>query len=223
MIWGVGEVLRLKAKPVSEIVYLAPFACECPIKEITAVKLDARFGGQNFHNATASGFINSGDHAKMTRKFICDPVMIISIGKLELLVGLTYAGTYCGGFAEIKWSAPDRCNFTRWNEVFVHRSELAGMESYQMTENVPSSLPCKVEVTVVSQVDDGRTVCLGTIDKFEFVFVRERVGSRNGKISWISLLPILAVVSELQGRPLLIDARDCFPKHLVKSTQTAMQ
>src|SRR5690349_14964758 len=86
VIWRIWEVLRLQAETGPMLVNGATLAFVRRIQKITAIKLQARFSSQDFHEYARGRLVNRSDQLQVFSLPVEHPVMIVTSTKLQLLV-----------------------------------------------------------------------------------------------------------------------------------------
>src|ERR1700737_2760669 len=105
VVWRIWKVLRLQADTGPVLVGGAALAYVCAIEKITAIKLQARFGCQDFHEPSRGWLVERGDQLQVFSLTIEHPVMIVTLSKLQLFVVVLDSSPDRSRFVEIERSA----------------------------------------------------------------------------------------------------------------------
>src|SRR6516164_1251662 len=89
--------------------------------------------------------------------------MIVTSTKLQLLVVIPDPSSDRGRLVEIERCARDGSQLSGWNQALVDGGELAGLDHQFVPQDVAGSIIFQVEVGMVSKIDHGRLIGLGSV------------------------------------------------------------
>src|SRR5258708_4372928 len=98
------------------------------VEKITAIKLQARFGRQNFHESSRGRLVNRSDQLQVFSLAIEHPVMIVALSKLQLFVVVLDPSTDRSRFVEIERGASNGLQLPGRNQTFIDGRELTGLD-----------------------------------------------------------------------------------------------
>ena len=120
-----------------------------------------------------------------------------------------------GRFGEIQRGSLHGCDLARRDQGLVRGRVSSGRQPQLVVEHVATA--GEVEVGVAGQIDGCGPVGGRFIIQAQFVVIGERVSQFHGHVARVTLLPVLAQVSELDGgAPLAGRKRLRLPDALVK-------
>ncbi len=157
----VGVMLRFHAKGGAMLVNPPVFARDRAVQKIARVKLQARFGRENFQDAAAFRFGHPRHQLQLADFLVDDPVVIVAASELELFVVLPDARPNGRRSAEIKRRIVYRPQFPRRNQRRVNRREAVGQNRDLVVENV--AFAGQVEIGMLREIDDRVLVGLGPV------------------------------------------------------------
>src|SRR4029077_5516841 len=99
-----------------------------PVEKITAVKLQARFGSQDFHESSRGSLVNRGDQLQVFSLAIEHPVMIVTGSELHLFILTREPNTDRSRLVEIERSARNGSQLPGGNQTLVNGGEPAGLD-----------------------------------------------------------------------------------------------
>ena len=140
LIGRVWEVLCFEAEAVALVVGLAGFSGAAPIEEVAAVELDAGCIGKDFHTPTTLWFLDACDTDRFTGFGFEHVVVIISSGKLELLVCCFNACADCLWGIEIEGAAADGCTGAGGNHAGGDGGKFFCLELEAVVEDIAGAL-----------------------------------------------------------------------------------
>src|SRR5258708_32706510 len=98
------------------------------VEKITAIKLQARFGRQNFHESSRRRLVKRSDQLQVFSLAVEHPVMIVPLSKLQLVVVVLDPSSDRSRFVEIERRASNRLQLPGRNQTFIDRRALAGLD-----------------------------------------------------------------------------------------------
>ncbi len=128
MVRRIWKVLRLEAETGPVLVNGATLAFVRTVEKITAIKLQARFGRQDFHESSGRRLVNRSDRFQVFSLAVEHPVMIVPLSKLQLFVVGLDPSSDRSRFVEIKRSARNGLQLPGRNQTFVDGRELTGLD-----------------------------------------------------------------------------------------------
>ena len=197
MVGGVREVLAFEAETsVERVAAIGRFS----IEEIAGVELDARFGGQDFHDASAAGVIDFG-HRFQRSVGAVDHVTVI-VSSLDLLDS---RADRLGG-REVHRRAGHSGGLAGGDQRVTDRQKLVTIECQVMVENGAVASSGEIPIAVVGQVEHGWLVgCCLVLDR-QFAVLGQPVGDIDGECPGIVLFAV--GTDQFQGHadgPVLLD------------------
>ena len=202
----------------------AAFASDFAIEKISGVKLDAGFGGPDFHDTAGGGlddargkkFLVAGGHAQ-------DKVVVVTTAEFYLLIVGIDARADGGGFAKVEGRAGDVAQLSSRNQAGIHGSELVGGNHQLVGENVAVTLAGEIEVGVIGEIDDGFFVGGGGIIDVQSVGVRPRVGDGDFQVAGKTFLAVFAEVGKFERLATLCGNGFGGPQHFIETLDAAME
>ena len=189
-------MLCLESERGAVVVCLALLACHGSVEEVAAIELNARFGGEHLHDASALGFVDHGCQFGLgCLSLVEHPVVVVAAAVAELLK-LFLCVVVLDALADGNRSAEvHRCslyvgNLSGGDEGSVYWSIFRCFNLQLMV--VDGALACSVEVEerVVSQVQDGLLVGLGVVGDDELVVVGQFIGHGHVECAGITHLSV---------------------------------
>src|SRR5271168_5100596 len=103
----------------------AAFAFDRTVQKISAVKLNAWFGGPHFHLAAGFGVEESNYQNRLRASVAVEnPIVVVALAKFQLFVVECDARTDGRGLAKIERSAGDGTQLAGRDQAFIDGSEL---------------------------------------------------------------------------------------------------
>src|SRR6266851_657668 len=167
LVGGIGKVLGFQAEGGALGISEPALANSCAVKEIAGIKLDAGFGGPDFHDAAGSGLEDArGERFALVHGHAQDEVVIVAAAEFQLLVGLIDARPDGGGFAKVEGRVRHVAKFAGGNQTGIDGSVLVGVNHEQVAEDVAGTLASEIEITVAGEIDHGFFIGGGGIFNF---------------------------------------------------------
>ena len=192
-------MLSFQAETSPLFVQYATFASESAIEEVSRIDLNTRLVGQHTQDASTAGFVNFRGQDQGAVAFpVGNPIVVVTSCQLQLLIVGGNSRAHRRSLSEIQGRALHAANFSRGDEVGIHRSEIAGMNGDLVPENIAFALTGKVEVGMIGQIDDRGLIRSGGIINLQFVLAGYGVNHLGGEIAGITLFAVGAEVSQFK-------------------------
>ena len=134
MVRRIREVLRLKTKTRAEVVFtIRPR--ECSIQKVPSVELNAWLGCVFLEYASARWIVDTSRPMQGAYFAIEHPIVIVSVGQLELHIICIDSVANCFGMREVKWRASDRRQLPCRNQSRIDRSYLVSEDRQLLIED----------------------------------------------------------------------------------------
>src|SRR5262252_3022977 len=192
MVRRVREMLSFQAQAGMLQVRLARLSARTPIEIIAAVELNRRFGREDLECPTAGRFVKFRREFQLLRAAVQDKVVVIAVREEKLFVAFVNPSANGNGFAEVERRPGHAKNLPGRNGRWVDGRETRGGQLQLMIENGAISRSGQIEICVVRQIHDRRSVGGGTVLDLQ---VAVRQGKANRRVQ-ISRKPFLAVSAE---------------------------
>src|ERR1700722_6779967 len=119
-------MLRFEAHCKTGFVDFASLAKRGAAQKIAGVDLDARLSRPRFYDTASRWFVKYRGQTRLRfHARIQNPVVIVTVAKLQLFIILLDARADRSGFPEIKRRTGNRTELAGWNHSRVNRSEAA--------------------------------------------------------------------------------------------------
>src|SRR5258707_9120502 len=128
MVRRIRKVLRLQTKAGPVLVNGATLAFVRPVEKITAIKLQAWLGRQDFHESSRRRLVKRSDQLQVFSLAVEHPVMIVPLSKLQLFVVVLDPSSDRSRFVEIERGASNGLQLPGRNQTFVDGRELTGLD-----------------------------------------------------------------------------------------------
>ena len=99
-------MLCLKTKGIVQLIGLMILTDLAAIEKVAGIKLNAWFGGPDFHYPAGRWFMDHGRLAECAHPSLKHPVVIVAMSKLQLFVVLIYSQADCSRFGKVEGRAP---------------------------------------------------------------------------------------------------------------------
>ena len=226
LIRGVGIVLRLEAESRAMLVGHAAFTDPHDFvlfEEVTAVELDAGFGGLHGHDAAGGGFVGFCGEGHFAVGFVEHPIVVVAATETDLFVvgGVAFADG--AGRSEVHRRAGDRSDLTSRDEADRDWGIVIGVEGEEVTVDVADTFTLQVEIHVVGEVHGCRLVSGGVVVNRELVIVREQVGDFHFEGAGITLINVGAGMPKRNAGIVTPDDRSGFPHDFIETLVAAVE
>ena len=218
LIHGIGIVLRLEAEAGTLPVHHPALAGDGAVEEVPRVKLNAGFGGPDFHLAARFGIKSAGREPELAGVAIQHKIVIVASGVSRHFRDVRADS---GRLGEVEGRSLHGQDLAGWNQRGVHRSVLGGVEFENLGENV--LLAAEIEIAVIGHIDRGRFVGLGRVFNLQFVAVGQAVDDRDLEVAGEAFVAIGAVIAEADRRAVFFMKRFGLPRHMAQILRPAVQ
>lgn len=224
LVGAVGIMLGFQTKTAALDIRFVGFPAKPAVKEVAAVKLDARRIGVNCQHSAGAWFVHLRGQPKVGVGSAVDhPVVVVAVAKLQLQMGLSDVASDRFRSREVKWCADNGGDFSRGDERLIHRRVMRGVEHKFMSEDVAVAFTFEVEVGMLGQVDGGGFVGCRAVVHQERVLVVEFIAHRNVKITGIAFLLVFGQITKFEPVPIIASDGMRLPHNFVESYDPAVK
>ena len=201
----------------------AVFADHPFVQPASRIGQQPRFGRPGLHAAAAARGVEVCGPGQFARLAAQDPADRETPHDLQLRVGRVYGVVDAVRSAHVEGRILHR-QHRSVRHVLGRVPEVAvGFDLHHVIHHIAAVLPFEIEIGVVREVDDRRTVGLGLVFDAAYVVFRPPVGDRAGEVARIALLAVGAQAREPHAGPVGFEQRFAPPHHAVESLRSAVQ